>query len=57
MPSIKKRLEKLEDTLPSQSEDRIVMVERVIIGRFNPDGTPVTVIRPGKPPLNSMSWC
>jgi hypothetical protein len=45
MGSIKIRLEKLEAASPAQGHERVTEIHRVIVGRFNPDGTPVTIIR------------
>lgn len=49
MANIKARLEKLEAAAPLGAEDQVVIIERIIVGQFNPDGSPVTIIRRGQP--------
>jgi hypothetical protein len=45
MPNIRTRIEKLEATAPRGSAEQITAVERVMVGQFNPDGTPKIIVR------------
>lgn len=45
MANIKNRLERLEANAPSPAEDRITEIHRVIVGKTNPDGSPVVIVR------------
>lgn len=45
MSSIKTRLAKLEALAPGPAQDRITEIHRIIVGRNNPDGSPVVIVR------------
>lgn len=49
MSNIKIRLAKLEASAPGPAEEQVVIVERIIVGQFNPDGSPVVIVRRGQP--------
>lgn len=49
MSSIKGRVTRLEASTPEPAQDRIIEIHRVIEGQFNPDGSPVVIIRRGQP--------
>ncbi len=49
MTSIKHRLAKLEASTPEPAQDRITEFHRIIVGQFNPDGSPVVIVRRGQP--------
>ena len=44
-PNIKGRLEKLEAVTPMAASDRIREIHRVIMGKFNEDGSPLVIVR------------
>lgn len=45
MTSLKPRLARLEASAPEPAQDRITEIHRVIVGQFNPDGSPVVIVR------------
>ena len=49
MSSIKGRVTRLEASAPGPAEEQVVIVERIIVGQFNPDGSPVVIVRRGQP--------
>lgn len=45
MANIRNRLDRLEANAPSPAEDHITEIHRVIVGKTNPDGSPVIIVR------------
>lgn len=45
MANIKNRLERLEANSPGPAEGRITAIHRVIVGKTNPDGSPLVIVR------------
>ena len=48
MPNIRARIEKLEAAVPGGSAEQITVVERILVGQVNTDGTPKIIIRRAK---------
>lgn len=45
MANIRNRLDRLEANAPSPAEDQITEIHRVIVGKTNPDGSLVIIVR------------
>ena len=45
MSSIKGRVTRLEASAPEPAQDCITEIHRIIVGQFNPDGSPVVIVR------------
>lgn len=45
MSNIKTRLAKLEASTPEPAQNSITEIHRIIVGRFNSDGSPCVIVR------------